>query len=425
LYKTRILIISNRKELSFKYKKLIDGLNQEAIIERDLSRALLTVQKKEVEFIIISDTIKENLSDFIKKIRVLTFNSRPVIIAISKSNDLQDKLKVLDSGADDFWGEEISKSEFQMRLKAHLRRYLESSVNPNTRLFNKTVSVKALNKSLENIDSAYILIKIQSIENYRKLHGEIAYEKVYKTLGAIIQSTLSDNDFAGHLEQNEILLITNPYQAEKICAFLVFAFDNILNKFYSEDEFEDNFTIQNDDNIAENKDYLMRLYITAAKPRKIEDDYRNIINNLNSLMKLCESSSSSTYVIDRFRLEGATADKREHKVLILEYDSALSYLLKNICEMNGIEAKITNNIDDFKEIYAQIQPEVVILDWGRDKTTPCLELAKQISKDNIKLIFSSSYLNKKEILKSGADLYMPKPYETDEMLYWIKKFLNE
>ena len=32
--------------------------------------------------------------------------------------------------------------------------------------------------------------------------------------------------------------------------------------------------------------------------------------------------------------------------------------------------------------------------------------------------------NKKEILKSGADLYLPKPYEIDDVVKWIKKFLN-
>ena len=32
--------------------------------------------------------------------------------------------------------------------------------------------------------------------------------------------------------------------------------------------------------------------------------------------------------------------------------------------------------------------------------------------------------NKKEILKAGADLYIPKPYEIDDIVFWIKKFLN-
>ena len=62
MYKTRVLIISERKELSIKYKKLIEALKQDVAITNDLSCALSIIQKQENEFIVISDTIKEKLS---------------------------------------------------------------------------------------------------------------------------------------------------------------------------------------------------------------------------------------------------------------------------------------------------------------------------------------------------------------------------
>ena len=417
------MIISERKEQSIKYKKLIEVQNQDVIITNNLSDALFVLQKQEVEFIIISDTIKERITDFIKKIRILTFNSRPIIIAVSKSNDLEDKLEILDSGADDFIGEEISKQEFQMRFKAHLRRYLEGFLNPITHLSDKNITIKALKKSLElNEEISYLLIKIKNIDSYRKTHGEIAYEKVLQTIGAIINSTIAQNDYCGHIEQNELLLITNTLHAEKIASFLTFAFDNILNKFYSDDEFENNFSIQFDDNIKETKTGLMRLNISAIEKNKNKNEFRAIINSLYDLIELCSSENASTYIIDRFKLKGEVA-KKEQKVLIFEPDSALSYLLKNVCEMNNIKARSVLNKVEFFEIYQTFKPNVVLLDWGGNQENN-LEIAQKISKDNIKLIFTSSYLNKKEILKAGADLYIPKPYEIDDMINWIKKFLN-
>ena len=139
MYRTKVLIISKRKELSIKYKKLIEGLNQDVVYTNDLSMSLSIIQNEKIEFIIVSDTIKEKLSEFIRKIRILTYNFRPIIIAISKSSELEDRLQTLDAGADDFLGEEISKQEFQMRFKAHLRRYIESSLNPVTHLLNKNI----------------------------------------------------------------------------------------------------------------------------------------------------------------------------------------------------------------------------------------------------------------------------------------------
>lgn len=57
---------------------------------------------------------------------------RPIIIATSKSADLQDKLSVLENGADDFISEPVNPEEFIMRIKAHLRRELESNMDPKT-----------------------------------------------------------------------------------------------------------------------------------------------------------------------------------------------------------------------------------------------------------------------------------------------------
>lgn len=426
MYKTKVLIISKRKELSIKYKKLIEALNQEAITTNDLSYALSIIQKQQIEFIIISDTIKEKLSEFVQKIRILTYNFRPIIIAVSKSNDLEDRLETLDNGADDFLGEEISKQEFQTRFKAHLRRYIESSLNPITRLLGKNITSKAITKSLEYDEKlSYLLLRIKNLDSYRKTHGEIAYEKVLQTLGAIANSTLSQEDYLGHITDEEFILITNSLHAEKIASFLTFAFDNILSKFYNEDEFENNFTIQTSDNIKETKIGLMRLNISSIEKSQNETNYKEIINSLNELIKLCTDEKNSSYIIDRIKLKGEVSKKEiKNKVLIFEPDNALSYLLKNVCEINNIEVKLAENEKQFKEIYETFKPNLILLDWGTKSETASLKLAKKISKDNVKLIFSSSFLNKKEILKAGANLYMPKPYEIDDMMFWIKKFLN-
>lgn len=328
-------------------------------------------------------------------------------------------------GADDVLGEEIPKSEFQMRFRAHLRRYIESSLNPITHLVNKNLTLKALKKALREDESySFLLIKIKNLEHYQKTHGEIAQEKVCQTLSAIINSTLYKKDFVGHFEKDSFLLITNPAAAERIASFLSFAFDNILNKFYSEDEFLNNFTLDSSDNTQEKKHGLMRLNISCVEKNQNETDFREIINNLSELVEVIDSDDSSKYIIDRARLKGRVDNKQKNSVLIYEKDPALSYLLKNVCELHEIEATIASSIEEFKEIYYSICPKVVLLDWGNKNSSKSLEVAKTISKDNIKLIFSSSYLNKKEILKSGADLYIPKPYEIEDMVRWIKKFLG-
>ena len=141
------LIIDKRKELSTKYKKLLDSKTNKVIISKNLISAMKLIQDKEPDLIIISDSIDSDLSDYCKKIRALTYNMRPIIIATSKSAELQDKLAVLENGADDFISEPVNPEEFIMRIKAHLRRELESNMDPKKFLPGKNYSKRALKSS--------------------------------------------------------------------------------------------------------------------------------------------------------------------------------------------------------------------------------------------------------------------------------------
>ena len=143
-----VLIIDKRKELSVKYKKSIDDTSVNSIIARTLKDALVLVQALEPDIILVSDSIEEELSGFCQKIRALTYNTRPVIIALSKSAETADRIKVLESGADDFISEPVNIDEFKSRIKAHLRRDVESNLDSKTLLPNQKYVYKALDKGL-------------------------------------------------------------------------------------------------------------------------------------------------------------------------------------------------------------------------------------------------------------------------------------
>ena len=131
-----VLIIDKRKELPAKYKKCIDSTEAHTIITRSLKDGLLAIQELEPDMIIVSDSIEEDLSVFCQKIRALTFNFRPIIIGLSKSADYLDRIKILENGADDFISEPVNIDEFKTRIKAHLRRDIESNLDNKTLLPN-------------------------------------------------------------------------------------------------------------------------------------------------------------------------------------------------------------------------------------------------------------------------------------------------
>ena len=77
------LIIDKRLELSTKYKKLLESETNNVIVSKDLISAVKIIQDKEPDLIIISDSFDNDLSDFCRQVRALTYNMRPIIVAMS------------------------------------------------------------------------------------------------------------------------------------------------------------------------------------------------------------------------------------------------------------------------------------------------------------------------------------------------------
>lgn len=433
MYSPSVLIISKRKELAVRYKKILKLLMADVTLVNNLSDAIGEIRNKEFEFIIISDTIEENIKEFIKKVRILTYNFRPSIIAVSKSDELSDKLELLDSGADDFLSESMPNREFQARINAHIRRHIESLINPITGFLNEKLTRKHLSKVIkQNKKFSVILASIDGINTYREIYGEIASEKVLQTIGAIISSALTKEDTVGHWSQSEFLIVTNNIKAEKLAEFFAFAFDNILNRFYTEFDFSNRFTINSSNSKEEEKVSLMKVLeaVIEFNPILHKSSYE-ITQNLFNLIKPLKNAEKSTYIIDRPKLRGSVDEIQKNKILIMEKDEALCLLIETNCIINGYSTKICESYESFSACLKKYLPDLIILDWGREDEKEgllALEAAKkfyQKRKEKMPtVIFSTNILDKKTILSKGADFYLPKPYSIKTLIDTINKFLN-
>lgn len=415
------MIIDKRKELSVKYKKSIDDEQTSAVIARTLKDAVALVQESEPDLIIISDSIDEDLSNFCEKIRTLTYNTRPTIIALSKSADTTDRIKVLASGADDFLSEPVNIEEFKMRIKAHLRRDIESNLNNVTLLPNKKYVYKAVRRLLHSENKLAILLAgIENLDNYKSVYSDIAGDKLLQTFAAITKSALDTNDFLGQLDDKNFVIITNPYSAEKMAAFLTFAFDTVTPKFYSEQDARRGYTLLDGDRKAG-----MRANFVSVLIGGILDNYESIsgvdglLEKLFAIKKIARIPSGSNYAIDRIKLTGENSvitPEINRSVYISEPDEALALLLRTTLELQGYE--ICETLDN--------QPGIVILDSEDDMSglKVCKDLKANLNFVNTKIIVTSTVHDKSAILNAGADLYLPKPYEISDLIRWIEFFFK-
>lgn len=420
---SNVLIIDKRKELSIKYKKSIENAETTAVITRNLKDAMHYIQFAEPDIIIVSDSLNEKLSDLCNKIRALTYNTRPVIIALSKSADTNDRIEVLKNGADDFLSEPVNIDEFKIRIRAHLRRDIESNLDNKTLLPNRRFVEKNL-KRLLNSDNkpAVLLLGLENLKNYKSVYTDVAGDKLIQTLVAIIKSTLDNNDFFGQFDDENFVIITSPYTAEKMAMFLTFAFDTVAPKFYSAQDAKRGYMLLKGDRMAGMRANFVSLLIGG-----IIDNYERIesvealVQRLFSIKKIAKIPNGSNYAIDRIKLAGENsivAPKINNFVFIKEPDSALSLLLRTTLELQGYD--VTEELD----LNSTEQPAVLIIDSEDDLSglNFCREIKNNKNFVNTKIIVTTTVHEKATILDAGADLYLPKPYEISDLIRWIEFF---
>ena len=417
------LLIDKRLELSTKYKKLLETKNNTVLVSKDLISAMKIIQDREPDLIVISDSIDSELSDFCKKIRALTYNMRPVIVAVSKSAELEDRLKVLESGADDFISEPVNSDEFIMRMKAHLRREFESNLDSKKILPNKNYSLRALKRIIKTETPwAAMLVSIDNFKNYKESYTELASDKLIQTFCAIIQSTLSENDYFGMITEDEFLILTDQYKADKMATFLTFAFESVSPKFYSQQDLSRGYIImQGDEYAGRRSDFVHTTIGVVTNEFNKFDDITQLVNALVQTKNMAYLPFKSNYLIERPKItaENAILEKEYNKkITIIEADEAMNLLLTTILNLQGFEIVDRN-----------ANPAVVILDAGEAENKDGLLLCEQLKQDekykNTRIIVTSIFHDKETILNSGADLYLPKPYEVPQLIKWVESFIKE
>lgn len=417
-----VLIIDSRKELSTKYKKSITDNDTSVYVANNIKSALTYIQTNEPDLIIISDSIPEEISVFCEKIRVLTYNIRPIIVAISKSDELDDKIKALKSGADDYISEPVNIKEFQVRIKAHLRRELESNLDNKTLLPNKKYAQKVLKRVLSDDKTwAAFLVSIENFKQYIDVYTEFAGDKVIQTLIAIIKSTFSEDDFISRLSDTELLIITRTLAIEKLASYITFAFDSVAPRFYSEEDIKRGYMLLQGDDKAGMRIEFVSLLVSAVSnefSQYTNSDY--LLNNLRRIKNLAKTHAKSGYIVDRPKLQGKIADSNSvnKKIVIKEKDSALELLLRTTLELQGYDV-----LTEFDE---NTVPAIFLIDSDNKKN---LKLCSELKNNNLfaasKIIVTSTEHAKEMILDSGADLYLPKPYEMQTLIKWIEYFMKE
>jgi DNA-binding response OmpR family regulator len=116
------------------------------------------------------------------------------------------------------------------------------------------------------------------------------------------------------------------------------------------------------------------------------------------------------------------------KILLAEDDMDFGSILKKYLEMNNFKVFHITNGEDAWRFFKENKPDFCILDIMMPKTNG-YTLAKRIRKQSpdMPFLFLTAKQQKEDVLKglkAGADDYMTKPFEAEELILRIKNILK-
>lgn len=117
------------------------------------------------------------------------------------------------------------------------------------------------------------------------------------------------------------------------------------------------------------------------------------------------------------------------KIFFAEDDITLGVIITKVLEENGFEVKYQNTLIGIREVIAELQPNLLILDieFGTQSSLDKLPFIR-LDCPAIPIIIASGHTSGKEIERSyeaGANLYIKKPYDIEELLYHINQLLTD
>jgi len=119
------------------------------------------------------------------------------------------------------------------------------------------------------------------------------------------------------------------------------------------------------------------------------------------------------------------------KILFIEDDLILLNNVKDLLEEEGFEVKTeSDGINGIKAFY-EFNPDLIICDIsipGKDGYEVLIELSSEIRRRNIPFIFLTAKVEREDLRKGmslGADDYIFKPFNVDDLLSSIKLRLNK
>lgn len=112
-----------------------------------------------------------------------------------------------------------------------------------------------------------------------------------------------------------------------------------------------------------------------------------------------------------------------NRILVVDDDPDIGTMIKTMLEYHGFDVKVTEQADQAEDMISKGEFDLLIMDMllsGMNGTDICARLKKG---NKIPVVMISAHPNAKEICRAaGADDFISKPFDMQDMIEKIKRF---
>lgn len=384
---------------------------------------------------------------YCQQVRATLAPPRPVLVLLHPSTDVTERINAFRYGADDVLGDPIDKNELAIRVLAHLRRRQEEFSHQLTQLPGPNLIKRMLDQCLySDRHWAALSIDLNKIRVYNETYGDLAGDQLIKALAAILVDIADDNEFVGHIEADDFLMVTRPELAEKKAEMICRQFDSISSRFYPKGDIERGYLISTGRGGIRRRVPLtsIAIGIVSSTVRKF-NSYVDVLTTARDYRYIAKQKPGSYWISDNNleenleplpapSVEGEASEvetlDRTTRILVVEPDGAMACLLQETLALEGYFVQVTSSADDAFELARyQPHPDLILLEsnlTGRklDGWKLCRALKSDEELSKIWIVMATSHPDQSLALEAGADLYLPKPFDMPSLLSEVSLLLR-
>ncbi len=412
-------------------------LNQEALVQ---AIEMNTIQEAKESLpsllpdlvVLFLDSLDENAALFCQEVRGQMTEHRPIIVVSSATANKDQRIEYFLSGADDYLTTDIESEEFAVRLLVHLRRNVELLSNSQTRLPGLPLFSRLIQRKINlELPWAFLLVELNNFAVYNEVYGKIPSEQILKTLASLLKSIILPPDIVGQTDSETFLVLTSPEKAERIAEHMCSQFDDVVSNFYSDKDQKRGYLISVvNEQISQRVPFVcLSIGVVSSENRNFRN-YMSVFNSALEMKNIAKGKYGSNWASERLKLTGSiTAEpERVRRILIAEGDAALAFLLKSTLEMQGYQIETCISHEEARSFMEREYFDLLLVDPLIHGETCGWDLCEWVrQQENLKMmhiICISSVHDRETALGSGADLYLPKPFELTSLFTWVDKFLK-